>query len=226
MRSARSTGKVAQPQSPAINARAAPRANRENPSTSDRPAPKVQPTHIQWFSADPRRKPQTLHVVSPAAGPNFYARSTHARKPTNFRLRSLMLIVSTLVAKWLYQICITLSLFGCAYALAATTLTQRFARRADAARSDRSERHDSQAAVRLGVDLRENLASFCGRTTARPCRLFSVCRSNLRSINLCFHGIAIAVSRSRHRACDRRPPARRPIGRFPIWLTCSRDSST
>ena len=89
-----------------------------------------------------------------------------------------MTIVSTLVAGWLCQICTTLALVGCAYALAATALTQRFARRVDTARSDFSSVTILKPLCGLEIDLRENLASFCRQDYRGPLQIiFGVQRS-------------------------------------------------
>jgi ceramide glucosyltransferase len=89
-----------------------------------------------------------------------------------------MTIVSTLVAGWLWQICTTLALVGCAYALAAAALTRRFARRVDVARSDLSSVTILKPLCGLEIDLRESLASFCRQDYGGPVQIiFGVQRS-------------------------------------------------
>ncbi len=98
-----------------------------------------------------------------------------------------MLVVSMLVAKWLCQIGTTLSLFGCAYALAATALTRRFAKRVDAARSDRASVTILKPLCGLEINLKENLASFCRQDYRAPMQIIFGVQSSSDPAASVFH---------------------------------------
>ena len=82
-----------------------------------------------------------------------------------------MIDASTQAALWLCQICTTLSLFGCVYALVARALTVRYARRSDAAPSERLSVTILKALHGTEVHLKENLASFCQQDYRAPVQI-------------------------------------------------------
>src|SRR5271169_1436371 len=91
--------------------------------------------------------------------------------PTNLRFIPPMTDANTEAAKWLCQICTTLSFLGCIYALAACHFARRFARRSDAVRSERSSVTILKPLHGLEINLRENLASFCRQEYRAPVQI-------------------------------------------------------
>ena len=78
---------------------------------------------------------------------------------------------STQAALWLCQICTTLALFGCGYALLARALTVRYAKRSDAAPSERLSVTILKPLHGHEVHLAENLASFCRQDFCAPVQI-------------------------------------------------------
>ena len=82
-----------------------------------------------------------------------------------------MIDASTQAALWLCQICTTLALFGCAYALLARALTVRYSRRPDAAPRESLSVTILKALHGHEVHLRENLASFLRQDYRAPVQI-------------------------------------------------------